>query len=88
MWLVGVVVAHLPAAFVLPALHVSVCSIAADVQADFTMHLGRSGEAYFLGEDDVAGEYIGLFFCTDAQCQHRVCDGQVTRMRRGSCWQE
>ena len=27
----------------------------ADVEADFTMHLGRSGEAYFVGEDDVVG---------------------------------
>ena len=32
------------------------CCIAADVEADFTMHLGRSGEAYFVGEDDVVGE--------------------------------
>lgn len=27
----------------------------ADVEADFTMHLGRSGEAYFVGEDDIVG---------------------------------
>ena len=32
--------------------------MAADVEADFTMHLGRSGEAYFVGEDDVVGECI------------------------------
>lgn len=30
----------------------------ADIEADFTMHLGRSGEAYFVGEDDVIGECI------------------------------
>ncbi|KAL3140747.1 hypothetical protein ABBQ32_005301 [Trebouxia sp. C0010 RCD-2024] len=27
-----------------------------DIEADFTMHLGRSGEAYFVGEDDVVGD--------------------------------
>ncbi len=27
----------------------------ADVEADFAMHLGRSGEAYFVGEDDLVG---------------------------------
>ncbi|KAL0028584.1 hypothetical protein WJX79_003521 [Trebouxia sp. C0005] len=27
-----------------------------DVEADFAMHLGRSGEAYFVGEDDVVGD--------------------------------
>lgn len=26
-----------------------------DVQADVTMHLGRSGEAYFVGEDELEG---------------------------------
>ncbi len=28
----------------------------ADIEADFTMHLGRSGEAYFVGEDDIVGK--------------------------------
>ena len=26
-----------------------------DEEADFTMHLGRSGEAFFVGDDDVVG---------------------------------
>lgn len=36
----------------------AMCSIVADVEADFTMHLGRSGEAYFVGEEDVVGESV------------------------------
>ena len=38
----------------------SAAYIAADVEADFTMHLGRSGEAYFVGEDEVVGECTGF----------------------------
>lgn len=31
-----------------------------DVQADVTMHLGRSGEAYFVGEDAIEGQAVLL----------------------------
>ena len=32
----------------------------ADVEADFTMHLGRTGEAYFVDSEDVVGMYLPL----------------------------
>ena len=34
-----------------------VCMLLADVEAGFTMHLGRSGEAYFVDSEHVVGTW-------------------------------
>ena len=43
--------------------------VPADVEADFTMHLGRSGEAYFVGEDDVVGESAVILWHSSRHAQ-------------------
>lgn len=42
-----------------------------DVEAGFTMHLGRTGEAFFLGEevDDGSGAFQSLNSCPAGELQ-------------------
>ncbi len=56
----------------------------ADVEADFAMHLGRSGEAYFVGEDDI----VGMSPCLQGSLHcHTQCNCHVSTIILSICMQ-